>query len=144
MREEPAGGHRHDAAQPQRDAGPAAGHRPVPASARARYQQQPADARARLRGPAAAFHAGRQEQSDRRRRVPKGVWTGRPSEGVEHQRQPVVAFPQTAALGRHARVPVHGQQQPSGDTQRHQQTHQVGCLYLGYNLILRCWVPIRE
>jgi len=65
VRAQPAGRRRHDAAEPQRHARPAARRRPVPAPARARHQQQPANARARLRGPAAAHHAGRQEQLDR-------------------------------------------------------------------------------
>jgi len=125
VRAQPARRHRHDAAQPQRHAGPAAGHQPVPAPPRARHQQQPVDARARLRGPVAAQHAGGQEQSDRRRRVPEGVRLRRPPKGAQHQRQPAVALSQTAAVGRHSRVPVHGQQQSGRDTQRYQQTHQV-------------------
>lgn len=118
VRAQPAGRHRHHVAQPQRHARPAARHRPVPAPPRARHQQQPADARARLRGPVAAHHPSGQEQPDRRRRVPEGVRLRRPSESAQHQRQPVVALPQAAAVGHHSRVSVHGQQQPGRDTQR--------------------------
>lgn len=130
MRARPPGRGGHDAAQPQRDACPAAGRRPVPALARARHQQQPADQRARLRGPVAAHHAGRQEQPDRRRRVPEGVWPVPPSKGAQHQRQQAVALSRAAAVGHHTRVPVHGQQQPGRDTQRHQQTRQVGAVFI--------------
>lgn len=125
MQGRPPGRRGHDAAEPQRDARAAARPRPVPASARAGHQQQPVDADARLRGPAAALHADRQEQPDRRRRVPEGVRARRAPPGAQHQRQPVVALPQAAARRRHPRVPVHGQQQPGRDTQRHQQTRQV-------------------
>lgn len=125
VRAQPAGRRGHDAAEPQRDARAAARHRPVPASARARHQQQPADARTRVRGPAAAQHAGGQEQSDQRRRVPARVRQGRPSQGAQHQRQPAVALPQTADVRHHPRVPVHGQQQPGGNTQGHQPAGQV-------------------
>lgn len=125
MRAQPAGRHRHDAAQPQLHAVPAAGHQSVPAPPRARHQQQPVDARARLRGAVTAHHAGRQEQSDRRRRVPQGVRLRRPPQGAQHQRQSFVALSPTAAVRHHSRVPVHGQQQSGRDTQRHQQTHQV-------------------
>lgn len=125
MREEPPGGHRHHAAQPQRDGRPAGRRPPVPASARPRHQQQPADARARLRGSVAAHHARSQEQPDRRRRVPEGFRPRRPPESAQRQRQQAVALSQPAALGHHARVLVHGQQQPGRDTQGRQQTRQV-------------------
>lgn len=126
MYEQPAGRRGHDAAKPQRHARASARYRPVPAFARARHQQQPADAHARLRGPVTAYHTGRQEQPDRRRGVPEAIRLD-PAQGAQHQRQPAVTLPQAATVGHRARVPVHGQQQLSRDTQRRQQTHQVRC-----------------
>lgn len=125
MRARPPGRRGHDAAEPQRHGGAAAGRRPVPAPTRARHQQQPAGARARVRGPVAADHADRQEQPDRRRRVPQGVRARRPHEGAERQRQPAVALSRAAARGHHARVPVHGQQPAGRDTQGRQPARQV-------------------
>lgn len=82
----PPGRRGHDAAEPQRHDDAAAGRRPVPAPARARYQQQPSYAHARLRRPATTGHAGRQEQPDRRRWILQGVCALRPPEGAQHQR----------------------------------------------------------